>query len=264
MFTRCGVGYGDLSCVVATPTLGGQPEGSSPLMMATLSDSSKAASRSTDYRNSRVVECDHPLLDHHLSLLRDTNTTHQMFRASIKRVSQFVFMEATKQLPTADVVVETPLCKTQTRQVAPGIPIIITPILRAGLMMADIALDWIPEASVYHVGLQRNEETLKPSTYYNKLPSSMDYSQARLFILDPMLATGGSGVAAIQIVHELGVALKNITFTCILAAPEGIKHLHSHYPDITIVAGCVDERLNEKGYIVPGLGDAGDRAFGTL
>ncbi|MCA9799930.1 MAG: uracil phosphoribosyltransferase [Cyanobacteria bacterium HKST-UBA06] len=223
-------------------------------------------SASTPY-GDKVIVCQHPLLAHHLTLLRDQATPCAEFRASIKRVAQFVMMEATKLLPTAATMVETPICKTQGRTIAPDVPLIIVPILRAGLMMGDIALDWMPHASVYHVGLQRDEETLEPSTYYNKLPAQgerMDYSRARLFIVDPMLATGGSAVAAINIISKLGVAEEHITFASILAAPEGIEQLRRHYPNITIVTGALDEKLNQVGYIVPGLGDAGDRSFGTL
>jgi uracil phosphoribosyltransferase len=211
-----------------------------------------------------VHVCQHPLLQHNLAILRASNTAHEPFRNAIRRVSQFVLNDATQTLPLSKSFVETPVGKAESRILSPEVPIMITPILRAGLMMCDVAMDILPSASVYHVGLYRDEETLKPITYYNKLPSNVDYSQARIFILDPMLATGGSAVAAVEIISKLGVQPSNICFVSILAAPEGIENLRNHYPDVKIYTGAVDERLNDKGYIVPGLGDAGDRAFGTV
>lgn len=216
----------------------------------------------TSFTNLTI--CQHPLLNHHLATLRDINTSHEQFRNVIRRVGQIAFLEAAKTLPQSKIYVDTPICKAECMSLAKDTPIILTPILRAGLMMSEMALDWIPTASVYHVGLYRDEESLKPITYYNKLPSTIDYSNARIFVLDPMLATGGSGVAALDIIIKLGVQPKNITFVSILAAPEGVQHLLAHHPDVSIVTAALDERLNEKGYIVPGLGDAGDRAFGTL
>jgi uracil phosphoribosyltransferase len=144
------------------------------------------------------------------------------------------------------------------------LPILIAPILRAGLILSELAIDIIPTASVYHIGLYRDEETFKPVTYYNKLPSTIDYSVARVFVLDPMLATGGSAVAALDIIKKLGTNVSNICFVSIIAAPEGIAHLTEQHPGVRIHTGSVDERLNDKAYIVPGLGDAGDRTFGTM
>ncbi len=211
-----------------------------------------------------VTVCEHPLLQHNLAILRDSNTTHERFRSAVRRVSLFILQEATRNLPLTKAYVETPITKAETRILSPDIPILITPILRAGLMMSDVAMDLVPSASVYHVGLYRDEETLRPITYYNKLPSNIDYSHARIFLLDPMLATGGSGIAAIDIVSKLGVRQENIAFVSIIAAPEGIKNLTDNYPAVHIYTGAVDERLNDKAYIVPGLGDAGDRMFGTV
>lgn len=211
-----------------------------------------------------VTLCEHPLLQHNLSILRDSNTSHERFRNAVRRVSSFLLQEATRNLPLTKSYVETPISKAETKILSPEIPIIITPILRAGLMICDVAMELIPSASVYHVGLYRDEETLRPITYYNKLPSNIDYSQARIFLLDPMLATGGSAVAAVDIVNRLGVQQSNISFVCILSAPEGIENLTSRYPEIKIFTAAVDERLNDKAYIVPGLGDAGDRMFGTV
>ncbi len=211
-----------------------------------------------------VTVCDHPLLQHNISILRDANTSHERFRNTVRRVSMFILQEATRDLPLCKAYIETPVSKAETRILSSETPIIITPILRAGLMMSDVAMDLIPSASVYHVGLYRDEETLRPITYYNKLPSTIDYSQARIFLLDPMLATGGSAIAAVDIVSKLGVQLSNIYFVCIISAPEGIQNLTTQYPGIKIYTGAVDERLNDKAYIVPGLGDAGDRMFGTV
>jgi uracil phosphoribosyltransferase len=214
--------------------------------------------------HTAVTVCDHPLLQHNLSTIRDSKTSHELFRSAIRRVSSFIIQEATRDLPLSKAFVETPVSKAETRILAPDIPIIVTPILRAGLMMCDVAMDMIPSASIYHVGLYRDEETLRPITYYNKLPSNIDYSQARIFLLDPMLATGGSAVAAVDIVSKLGVQQANIYFVCVISAPEGIRALTDKYPGIKIFTGSVDERLNDKAYIVPGLGDAGDRMFGTV
>ena len=167
-------------------------------------------------------------------------------------------------MPVSKSLTDTPVGKAETCVLSPGIPLLITPILRAGLMMCDAALDLLPMASVYHVGLYRDEETLRPITYYNKLPSTIDYGQARVFVLDPMLATGGSAVAALDIISKLGVSESHIYFVCLIAAPEGIANLTQHYPQVQIYTAAVDERLNDKAYIVPGLGDAGDRTFGTV
>jgi uracil phosphoribosyltransferase len=147
---------------------------------------------------------------------------------------------------------------------SPDVPIIIAPILRAGLILSELATNIVPTASVYHIGLYRDEETFKPVTYYNKLPSTIDYSVARVFILDPMLATGGSAVAAVDMIKKLGADVANIRFVSVISAPEGIRNLTDNHPGVRIFTGSVDERLNDKAYIVPGLGDAGDRTFGTV
>ncbi len=211
-----------------------------------------------------VTLCNHPLVQHHLSILRDKNTSNELFRNAMARIGRVLMEEATRKLPLASVIVETPVSKTECKRLDPSVPIIISPILRAGLMLSDIALDVLPTASVYHIGLYRDEETLKPVTYYNKLPSNINYSIARIFVLDPMLATGGSAVAAIDIIKKLGVKPEHLFFVCTIAAPEGIQRLLEAHPGIQIFAGAVDERLNDKAYIVPGLGDAGDRTFGTV
>jgi len=213
--------------------------------------------------HSAVTVCKHPVVQHHLAILRDKNTPNDAFRAAMRRIGQFVFHEATHDLPVAELTIETPLCKTQAATLTPDVPIIVAPILRAALMLGDVAVDMLPTAHVYHIGLYRDEETLKPVAYYNKLPAGLKYPQAQVFVLDPMLATGGSGIAAVEIFKTLGTLMENIRFVCMIAAPEGIQALTTAHPGIRIFAAAVDEKLNEKAYIVPGLGDAGDRAFGT-
>lgn len=216
------------------------------------------------YTHPSVTVCNHPLVSHNLTVLRDQHTSNENFRAAMSRIGHILFQQATVDLPTTSTITETPLCKAETQILCPDIPIIIAPILRAALMLGDVAVEVLPTASVYHIGLYRDEETHKPITYYNKLPSTIDYEKARIFVLDPMLATGGSAVAAVDIIKALGTKADNIRFVCVIAAPEGIENLTRHHPGIKIFTAAVDERLNEKAYIVPGLGDAGDRAFGTV
>lgn len=211
-----------------------------------------------------VTICDHPLLQHHLSIVRDKRSPTDVFRQAMQRVTQFVLQEATKHLPLSQHLIETPVAAMEASQLSANVPIIVTPILRAGLIMSDVMMNLIPTARIYHIGLYRDEQTLRPVTYYNKLPAEIDYSQARIFILDPMLATGGSISAALDMMRQLGAKPSHITVACIIAVPEGVQALTDQYPDIKIVTGAVDEHLNERAYIVPGLGDAGDRAFGTL
>lgn len=211
-----------------------------------------------------VQVCNHPLVQHNLSILRDKNTSTELFRAAMNRIARCLIQEATADLPVTKAIVETPLAKTECNVLSPNVPIIIAPILRAGLILSEVAIEVVPSASVYHIGLYRDEETFKPVTYYNKLPSTIDYSVARIFVLDPMLATGGSAVAAVSIIQQFGVDVNNIRFVSVIAAPEGIAHLTEQHPGIRIHTGAVDERLNDKAYIVPGLGDAGDRTFGTV
>jgi uracil phosphoribosyltransferase len=211
-----------------------------------------------------VTVCNHPLVQHNLSILRDKNTSTEQFRATMSRLAKFILMEATADLPMTRSIVETPLTKAECKVLSPDVPILVAPILRAGLILSEVAIDIVPTASVYHIGLYRDEETFKPVTYYNKLPSTIDYSVARIFVLDPMLATGGSAVAAVDIIKKLGTDVSNIRFVSIISAPEGIQNLTEQHPGIRIYTGSVDERLNDKAYIVPGLGDAGDRTFGTV
>ena len=201
---------------------------------------------------------DHPLIQHKVTLLRDKNTSSKQFRELIKEITEFMVYEATRDLPTKEVVVETPITKTKSKVIA-GRKLAFVPILRAGLGMVDGGLELVPSARVGHIGMYRDEETLIPHPYYCKLPS--DIHERDVVVLDPMLATGGSAVDAIDQIKTRGP--RSIKFMCIIAAPEGLKFLTEHHPDVQVYCASLDERLNEKGYIVPGLGDAGDRIFGT-
>ncbi|MGL5677558.1 MAG: uracil phosphoribosyltransferase [Cellulosilyticaceae bacterium] len=207
---------------------------------------------------SKVFIMNHPLIQHKVSRLRDVETGSKEFRELVREISQFMCFEATRDLPLEDYEVETPIGKAIGKRIA-GKNMSIVPILRAGLGMVDGMLDLVPTAKVGHIGLYRDPETLQPVEYYCKLPA--DIEERDLFVLDPMLATGGSAVAAIQFIKDKGA--KNINFLCLIAAPEGIKKLQEAHPDVQIYVACLDEKLNDHGYIVPGLGDAGDRLFGT-
>ena len=206
-----------------------------------------------------VVEIvDHPLIQHKISLLRDRNTGTKEFRDLVSEVAMLLCYEATRDLPTEEVEVETPIALARTKVLA-GRKLALVPILRAGLGMVDGMLSMIPAAKVGHIGLYRDEGTLKPIEYYCKLPSDID--EREVLVLDPMLATGGSAADAITLIKKRGA--KHIKFIGLIAAPEGMKALHEAHPDVDIYVGTLDERLNDQGYIVPGLGDAGDRIFGT-
>ncbi len=207
---------------------------------------------------AKVVVMDHPLIQHKIGLIRRKETGTKDFRQTISEIAMLICYEATRDLKLQDVEIETPICKTVAKELS-GKKMAFVPILRAGLGMVDGVLTLIPAAKVGHIGLYRDPETLKPVEYYCKLPA--DCAEREVFVLDPMLATGGSSVAAIQMLKERGC--KNIHFMCIIAAPEGIKLMQENHPDVDIYIGTVDERLNDHGYIVPGLGDAGDRIFGT-
>ena len=202
---------------------------------------------------------DHPLIQHKLTLLRDKHTGTLEFRALVSEIATLICYEATRDLPLKEVETETPLVKATTKVIA-GRKLAIVPILRAGLGMVDGMMKLVPAAKVGHIGLYRDHKTLQPVEYYSKLPS--DLSERDVIVLDPMLATGGSAVDAISIIKRSNP--KSIKFMCIIAAPEGVKALTEAHPDVQVYCAAVDERLNENGYILPGLGDAGDRIFGTL
>ncbi|MBE5765747.1 MAG: uracil phosphoribosyltransferase [Clostridiales bacterium] len=201
---------------------------------------------------------DHPLVQHKLSLMRNKDTGIKEFRELLDEISMLLTYEATRDLPLEDVEVETPICTCKTKMLS-GRKLGIIPILRAGLGMVDGILRLVPAAKVGHIGLYRDPETLQPVEYYCKLP--VDAPERHLIVLDPMLATGGSSSAAIDFLKRRGCS--NIKLVCLLGAPEGIKYVMDHHPDVDIYIAAVDSHLNEHGYIVPGLGDAGDRLFGT-
>lgn len=207
---------------------------------------------------SKVFIMNHPLIQHKVSRLRCIDTGSKEFRELVREISQLMCFEATRDLPLEDYELETPIGKATGKRIA-GKNLSIVPILRAGLGMVDGMLDLVPTAKVGHIGLYRDPETLQPVEYYCKLPQ--DIQERDLFVLDPMLATGGSAVAAVQFIKDKGA--KNINFLCLIAAPEGLKCLQEAHPDVNIYVACLDEKLNDHGYIVPGLGDAGDRLFGT-
>jgi len=207
---------------------------------------------------SKVVVMEHPLIQHKIGWARRKDTGSKEFRTLISEIAMLMCYEATRDLKLRDIEIETPICKTIVKELK-GKKLAIVPILRAGLGMVDGMLAMIPAAKVGHIGLYRDPETLEPVEYYCKLPE--DCSEREVFVVDPMLATGGSSIAAIQMLKDKGV--KNIHFMCILAAPEGVKRMQATHPDVDIYAGALDERLNDHGYIIPGLGDAGDRIFGT-
>ena len=201
----------------------------------------------------------HPLILHKLSIIRDKNTPVKEFRELVSEISSLMCYEATRDLPLEDVNIETPITKTTVKRLA-GKKLAVIPILRAGLGMVDGILSMIPSAKVGHIGLYRDPETLEAVTYFSKLPR--DIAQREAIVIDPMLATGASAVAAISMLKEQGC--HSIKIMNILAAPEGIKKLQAVHPEVNIYVAEVDEHLDEHGYIVPGLGDAGDRIFGTL
>ncbi|MFD2655756.1 MULTISPECIES: uracil phosphoribosyltransferase [Gracilibacillus] len=207
---------------------------------------------------SNVFVLDHPLIQHKLTYIRDKNTGTKEFRALVDEVSTLMAFEITRDLPLEEKTIETPVT-TATTKVLSGKKMGIIPILRAGLGMVDGMLSLIPAAKVGHVGLYRDPETLKPVEYYIKLPS--DIEERELIVVDPMLATGGSANDAIHSLKKRGGT--NIKLMCLLAAPEGVEVIQKEHPDVDIYLGALDEKLNEKGYIIPGLGDAGDRLFGT-
>ena len=201
---------------------------------------------------------DHPLIQHKISLLRNKNTGSKEFRELVGEVSMLMCYEATRDLPLKEVEIETPVALAKTKVIA-GRKLAFVPILRAGIGMLDGVLSMVPAAKVGHIGLYRDPQTLQPVKYYCKLPS--DINEREVIVLDPMLATGGSAVAAIQMLKESGAA--NIKFMCIIAAPEGMNALTEAHPDVQVYCAALDEKLNDDKYIVPGLGDCGDRIFGT-
>ena len=207
---------------------------------------------------SKVYVMDHPLIQHKVGIIRREEIGSKDFRHMISEIAMLMCYESTRNLKLQDVKIKTPICETTVKELA-GKKLAVVPILRAGLGMVEGMLAMIPAAKVGHIGLYRDPETLEPVEYYCKLPSDCD--EREVYVVDPMLATGGSCVAAIQMLKEKGV--KNIHFMCIIASPEGVERLQKEHPDVDIYIAALDEKLNDHGYIVPGLGDAGDRIFGT-
>lgn len=206
----------------------------------------------------KVYVFDHPLIQHKTAMIRKIDTSVKDFREMVREISMLMGYEATRNLPLEDVEIETPMCKT-TMKMLQGEDIAIVPILRAGLGMVDGMLALVPNAKVGHVGLYRDPETHIPVEYYCKLPT--DIVKRQVYVVDPMLATGGSAIAAIDFIKDKGA--KDITFMCLIASPEGIDALQKAHPDVDIFIAAKDEKLNESAYIIPGLGDAGDRLYGT-
>lgn len=207
---------------------------------------------------AKVVIMDHPLIQHKIGFIRRKETGTKDFRQTISEIAELICYEATRNLELSDVEIETPICKTTVKELK-GKKMAIIPILRAGLGMVDGMLELIPAAKVGHIGLYRDPDTHEPVEYYCKLPE--DCGEREVFVVDPMLATGGSSVAAIQMLKDKGC--KNIHFMCIIAAPEGVNRMKEAHPDVDMYIGALDDHLNDHAYIVPGLGDAGDRIFGT-
>ena len=207
---------------------------------------------------SKVMVFDHPLIQHKLSILRDEKTSVKEFRELVGEIAQLMCYEATRDLPLEEIDVKTPVAVAKCRRIA-GKKLAVVPILRAGLGMVDGMVAMMPNVKVGHVGLFRDPETLEPVKYYFKMPP--DITERDVIIVDPMLATGGSAIAATQFLKDEGV--RNIKLMCIIAAPEGVQAMQEAHPDVDIFAAALDDHLNDHGYIVPGLGDAGDRIFGT-
>lgn len=207
---------------------------------------------------AKVMVMDHPLIQHKIGIIRRKDTGSKDFRQMISEIAMLMCYEATRDLKLQDVEIDTPISHMTAKELE-GKKLAVVPILRAGLGMVDGMVSMIPAAKVGHIGLYRNEETLEPVEYYCKLPK--DCAEREVFVVDPMLATGGSAAAAITMLKNRGV--KKIRFMCIVAAPQGVERMQAEHPDVDIYVGALDERLNEDGYIVPGLGDAGDRIFGT-
>ena len=205
-----------------------------------------------------ITICDHPLIKHKLTMIRDKNTGTNEFRAIVEEIAMMIGYEALKDLELDEIEIETPLEKAMCPVIAGKKPAIV-PILRAGLGMVGGLLKLMPAAKVGHIGMYRDEETFEPHEYFCKLPSPIE--QRRIYVVDPMLATGGSAVDAIKLIKQRGG--KDISFLCVIAAPEGVERLHKEHPDVKIFVGNLDRQLNEHAYICPGLGDAGDRIFGT-
>ena len=214
---------------------------------------------------NKVRIINNPVVSLNLCTMRDKNTDAQGVRIATRKITRCLLYEASKNLPLVDKEVTTPLATFMAKTLDPEIELIISPILRAGLIFTDEAIDILPQATIRHLGMYRDEQTLKPVWYYNKVPmEASNPEKFYVYITDPMLATGNSLLGAIELYANKGIPIDHIKCICIIAAPTGIENIQKHYPDIEIITAAVDDYLNEKGYIVPGMGDAGDRIFNTL
>ena len=214
---------------------------------------------------NNVTIVNHPLCEHNLSVIRDKDINSDGFKNSMKRLATILILEATKNLPLKEYTVTTPIKECKVNKISDEYKIIFAPILRAGLAISDVAAEIVPDASIQHVGMYRDETTLEPVWYYDKTPVKYsDPQHIKVFILDPMLATGNSAHAAISLFLKKGIPVENLVFVSILSAPIGINLLTKDFPNLKIITAKIDECLNERGYIVPGLGDAGDRLFNTF
>ena len=212
-----------------------------------------------------ITILNHPVISHNLAIIRDKKTDTQNFKQALKKISYALIYEASKTIPTKTIEVETPLMKTNCEVFDDSAQLIIAPILRAGLGFCEVASELLPFANVHHIGMYRNEETLEPVWYYDKIKKILnDKSKVYTIILDPMLATGNSAIDAVKNFINKGVDEKNIIFVCLISSPQGLEKLSNTYPNVRIVTASKDEGLNSKGYILPGLGDAGDRIFNTV
>ena len=214
-------------------------------------------------RNLKIIS--NPIVNQSLCTMRDKNTDTQGVRLAARKLTRILLYEATKNLPQKEVEITTPITTFQTQTINPDITIIISPILRAGLIFTDEAVDILPQATIRHIGMYRDEKTLIPVWYYNTVPMPVDAPEKYyVYITDPMLATGNSLLEAIQLYVDKGIPESNICCVCMISAPTGIENIFNKFPNVTIIVAAVDSHLNEKGYIVPGMGDAGDRIFNTL
>lgn len=212
----------------------------------------------------RIRIINNPVILQNLCTMRDKNTDCQGVRIATRKITRVLLYEASKSLPLVDKIVTTPLTSFKTQTIDPDINIIISPILRAGLIFTDEAIDILPQACIRHIGMYRDEKTLKPVWYYNKVPMEVqDPHKFHIFITDPMLATGNSLIEAIKLYSDKNIPTENIKIISIISAPEGIANIHEKFPDVELITAAMDSHLNEHGYIVPGMGDAGDRIFNT-
>ncbi len=213
---------------------------------------------------NKLTVLKHPLIDHNLAIIRDKNSSSETFKNALKRITYALIFEATKNIKTKTKEIETPVAKTNCEVFDDDYQVVIAPILRAGMIFCEVAQEMLPFSNVHHIGMYRDEETLEPVWYYDKRKKiKQDKSKVQVIILDPMLATGNSGIDAIKNFISKDILEENIVFMCLISSPEGIKRIQRFFPKVQIVTAAIDKELNSKGYIVPGLGDAGDRIYNT-